>query len=69
VNEGFGLKAPASWAGANSAEERDAIGSDVTTTVQRRGHDADDPMARIARDGPEILERMKAGRCLARARA
>lgn len=47
--------------GPMTAEETKAIGNDITNRVARRGTDSDYLTARIARDRPDILERMQAG--------
>ncbi len=47
--------------GPLTGEEKDSIGNDVTDRVIERGNNADYLTARIARDRPDILDRMKAG--------
>lgn len=47
--------------GPATAEEKAAIGNDITNRPTRRGDDPDYLTARIARDHPDVLEKMRAG--------
>jgi len=48
--------------GPMTAQERESIANDVSNRVTQRGNDATYLTARIARDRPDILDRMKEGR-------
>lgn len=47
--------------GPLSKEERESIGKELTNRPGQRGEDSDYLTARIARDRPDVLTRMRAG--------